>query len=303
MKTDSEKKTQKIKKKNRNVTALGFLILPLVLYSVFVIFPIIQAAYYGFFKWNGLGPCTNFVGFTNFITILKDSIFHKALINNFLIIALSMLLQLPTALLIALAIGRRLRGSIVFRTIFFLPYILSEVIAGVMWQFIYHPQFGLSNSFLADIFPSLKTAAFLGNPDTVFYAIFFVLWWKYFGLHMVLYIAGLQSIPVEVEEAAYIDGASEFRLNWHIVIPLLKPAIFISLFFSIIGSIQTFDIIWAMGQGDPINSAETMVTYLYKFGFQRFNIAYGSAVAIIIFLICLFVNFVYQRITVKHETN
>ena len=299
---DNEKKPRKVKKRNRNFTAVCFLLLPFTIYSVFVIWPIIQAGYFGFFKWNGLGPLTHFVGFSNFITILTDSIFHKALFHNFLIIVLSMLLQLPTALIIALLIGRRLRGSVFFRSIFFLPYVLSEVIAGVMWQFIYHPQFGISNSMLADIFPALKNFAFLGNPDTVFYSIFLVLWWKYFGMHMVLYIAGLQGIPEEIEEAACIDGASEFQLNWHVIIPMLKPAIMISLFFSVIGSIQTFDIIWAMGQGDPINSAETMVTYLYKFGFQRFNIAYGSAVAIIIFLICLMVNFVYQRISAKHET-
>jgi raffinose/stachyose/melibiose transport system permease protein len=211
-------------------------------------------------------------------------------------------LQIPTSLLIALLIGRRLRGSAFFRSIFFLPYILSEVIAGVMWTFIYHPQFGISNSILADFIPALKNAAFLGNPDTVFYAIFVVLWWKYFGMHMVLYIAGLQGIPEELEEAACIDGASEIQLNWHVILPLLKPTLMISLFLSIIGSIQVFDIIWSMGQGDPINSAETMVTYLYKFGFQRFNIAYGSAVAIIIFAICLVTNFLYQRFTAKHQT-
>jgi len=213
-----------------------------------------------------------------------------------------MLFQLPTALIIALVIGRKLRGSVIFRSILFLPYILSEVIAGVMWQFMYHPQFGFSNSILAKIFPFLKDSAFLGSPNTVFYAIFVVLWWKYFGLHMVLYITGLQGIPEELEEAAYIDGATELQMNWKIIIPMLKPAIMISVFFSIIGSIQTFDIVWVMVQGDPINGAETMVTYLYKFGFQRFNIAYGSAVAIVIFIICLLVNIIYQRVISQQET-
>jgi raffinose/stachyose/melibiose transport system permease protein len=294
-------KTSKLKLGNKNMTALSFLAIPLILYSLFVIVPIVQAAYFGFFKWNGLGAMTNFVGFENYITILKDKIFHKALLHNFLIILLSLALQLPFALLIALAIGRRLRGSIIFRSIFFLPYILAEVIAGVMWTFIYHPQFGLSNSVLSDIFPSLKTAAFMGNPDTVFYAIFVVLWWKYFGMHMILYIAGLQGIPEEIEEAAYIDGASNFRLNWHVIIPMLKPTIMISVFFSVIGAIQVFDVVWAMGQGDPINSAETMVTYMYKFGFQRFNISYGCAVAGIIFIICLFISLIYQRVSAKHS--
>jgi raffinose/stachyose/melibiose transport system permease protein len=299
-----EKKTRtrvyNIKRSNTKI-AFGFLVVPLIFYTIFVIIPVFQSAYFGFFKWNGLGSPTDFVYFKNFIDIIKHDVFHKALINNFLIIALSLLFQLPVALLLALAIGRRLRGSVIFRSIFFLPFILSEVIAGTIWRFIYHPQFGLSKSILADIFPSLKTAAFMGDPQTVFYAIFVVLWWKYFGLHMILYIAGLQNIPEEIEEAAYIDGANDRQLNWHIIIPLLKPAIIISVFFCVIGSLQTFDIIWAMGRGGPVNSAETMVTYLYNFGFQGHNLGYGSAVAIIIFLFCLVFNILYQKFTSEKE--
>jgi len=289
----------KISKRRNFLIALSFLALPLLFYTVFVIVPVIQAVHFSFYRWNGLGPLTDFVGFQNFKDILKDTVFHKALFNNFIIIVLSMLLQLPTALLFALIIGRRFKGSVIFRSIFFLPYILSEVIAGLMWQFIYHPQFGFPNSILSNIFPSLKNVALLGDPKTVLFAIFVVLWWKYFGLHMVLYIAGLQNIPDELEEAAYIDGTNEFQLNWYIIIPLLKPTILISLFFSIIGSLQTFDIIWAMGRGDPIHSAETMVTYLYKFGFQRFNLGYGSAVAIVIFFICLTLNIFYQKLIIR----
>jgi raffinose/stachyose/melibiose transport system permease protein len=285
--------------KTNILMAFTFLVIPLILYTLFVIIPIVQAVRYSFYKWNGLGPMTNFVGLKNFIEVITHDVFHKALLNNFIIIALSLLLQLPTALLLALLVGRRLKGSVFFRSIFFLPYILSEVIAGVMWQFIYHPQFGIPNSFLAKIFPSLQTMALLGDPKTVLYAIFVVLWWKYFGLHMVLYIAGLQNIPDELEEAAYIDGANEFQLNWYVIIPLLKPTILISVFFSIIGSLQVFDLVWAMTKGDPVHSSETMVTYLYKFGFQRFNLGYGSAVAIVIFFICLIINYFYQKLLMR----
>ncbi len=281
------------------IMVFSFLILPLAFYTLFVIFPVFQSIRYSFYRWKGLGALTNFIGFENFRQILKDAVFFKALGNNFIIIILSLVFQLPFALFLALLIGRKIKGSVFFRSIFFLPYVLSEVIAGAIWQFIYHPQFGIANSFFAEIFPQLRTSAFLGDPKLTLYLIFVVLWWKYFGLHMILYIAGLQSIPDELEEAAYIDGASEVQLNWYVIIPLLKPTILISLFFCIIGSLQVFDIVWAMGKGDPVHAAETMVTYMYKFGFQRFNLGYGSAAAIIIFCVCLIMNAIYQKLIVE----
>jgi raffinose/stachyose/melibiose transport system permease protein len=303
---DNKQNIEYIKNKNllsrkwtNTLTVLAFLSIPFIIYTVFVIIPVLQAAVFSLYKWNGLGPLTDFRGFKNFSLILQDRIFHKAIFNNIMIIILSLLLQLPTALILALLIGRDIRGKYLFRGIFFLPYILADVIAGLIWYFIYHPQFGISNSFLSKLFPILNSIALLGDPKTVFYAIFVAIWWKYFGLHMVIYIAGLQSIPVELEEAAYVDGANNFQLIWHIILPLLKPTIKITIFFSIIGSLQTFDIIWAMGKGDPINSAETMVTYLFKFGFQRFSLGYGSAVAIIIFLICLVFNGLYQKLVIR----
>jgi raffinose/stachyose/melibiose transport system permease protein len=119
---------------------------------------------------------------------------------------------------------------------------------------------------------------------------------------MVILIAGMQSIPVEVEEAAYIDGVNKWQLNWHIILPLLKPTILLSIFFSIVGSFQTFDIIWAMGRGDPVNGAETMVTYMYKYGFQRFQLGFGSAVAVVIFMITIGVSLLYQKFTAEKES-
>ncbi len=290
------------KKKHTFLVAIAFLALPLLIYTTFVIIPVIQAVFYSLFKWNGLGSLItqeNWRGIKNFILVFQDAVFYKALLHNALIIVLSILFQLPIALILALLIGRNLKGKVLFRSMFFLPFILSEVIAGLIWYFIYHTQFGIANSFLGDIFPVLKSISLLGNLKTTFYAIFVVIWWKYFGLHMVLYIAGLQGIPEELEEAAYVDGANKFQMIWYIILPLLKPTLKISLFFSIIGSFQMFDIIWAMGKGGPVNASETMVTYMYKNGFDKKNLGYACAVAIIIFLICLVFNIIYQRLVLK----
>ena len=118
---------------------------------------------------------------------------------------------------------------------------------------------------------------------------------------MIIYIAGLQSIPEELEEASQIDGVSRWQLNWHIILPLLRPTILISVFFCIIGSLQIFDVIWAMSKGGPVHASETMVTYLYNYGFIRLNIGYGSATAIIIFFICLIFSLLYQRFILSQE--
>jgi raffinose/stachyose/melibiose transport system permease protein len=298
----------KLKKKlfareRRNIIpALGFLILPLIVFTIFVIVPVVQAAVFSLFKWKGLGPLSNFTGIKNFIKILTDGIFHTALKNNFLVVFFSLTIQLPIALLIALAIGRNFKGSIIFRTIFFLPFILAEVIAGVIWLFIYNPQFGIQNTFISKIIPGFSKYAFVGDPNIVFYAIFLVVIWKYFGFHMIIYIAGLQNIPDELEEAAFIDGVNKWQLNWHIILPLLKPALLISVFFSIIGSFQLFDLVWVISKGGPVHASETMVTYLYNFGFIRFNLGYGSAVAVIIFLICLIFNILYQKFIMVRDS-
>ncbi|WP_174266715.1 carbohydrate ABC transporter permease [Spirochaeta thermophila] len=283
------------------LAAIGFLVIPFGLFVLFVFVPVFQAARYSVYSWNGLGPLTNYVGFKNFVNIFKDEVFRIALLNNIRVIILSLVIQLPLALVLAFLVEGLERGKILFRTIFFLPYIISEVIAGVIWSFIYNPQYGLPHTFLGEIFPAIKGIAFLGDPRYVFYAIFFVIVWKYFGLHMVIYIAGLQNIPQELKEAALIDGANSWQLNWHVILPLLLPTILISVFFSIIGSLQLFDIIWAMGKGDPVHAAETMVTYLYKFGFQRFKLGYGSAVALVIFFICLSFSIAYQRVILKAQ--
>lgn len=287
--------------------AMAFLIVPLIIFTFFVVLPVFKAAVYGLFRWNGLGPLTGpnagrktqFVGFGNFKEILSDPIFWKSFSHNVKIIVLSLLIELPIALILALMLSSKSKTNVALRTVFFIPYVVSEVIAGTVWQFIYNPQYGISTTFIANLFPEGTNFAFLGTPETVFNAIFVVVIWKYFGLYMILYIAGLQGISDDIREAAAIDGTNPLQLNFYIIIPLLIPTIVVTLFFCIVGSLQTFDIIWAMGKGDPVNSAETMVTYLYKFGFKRMQMGYGSAIAIVIFFICVTFNAVYQRLTTK----
>jgi len=289
--------------KRRQLPLLLLLLGPaLVLFTVFVIVPVFQAAIFSMFKWNGLGPLVDFRGFNNFIALFQNPIFHKALGNNLAIVVVSLVLEVPLALMLALWLSQaKFRFAVLFRTLFFLPYVFSEVISGILWQYIYHPQRGLVGAFYTSFLPGEQVPSLLGNPDTVLAGIMVVIIWKYFGFHMSILIAGLQDIPEEVKEAARIDGASETQTTWRIILPLLLPTIMISVFFAVVGSFQVFDIIWAMGKGDPVNAGESVVTFLYKFGIQRFNIGFGSATAVTIFLICLVFSVFYNRQAAKVE--
>src|SRR6266487_1514625 len=285
-----------------NLIIVLFLLPALILFLLFVIYPIFQSVYYSFFDWKGFGPAVDFVGLNNFKHILSDKVFLIALRNGLFIIAFSLLLQLPLSLALAVLVGRNLPGRVFFRTIFFMPYVLSEVITAIMWLFLYNPdpERGFINAILV-LLPGAKAQPWLGNTDTVLLAVFVALTWKYFGFHMLLYLTGLQNIPTEIEEAGRIDGANSFQNFFYITLPLLSSTIRTSVYLSVLGSIQQFILVWIMTKGGPVNASETLATYMYRFGFVRFQLGYGSAVAIYMFLICLIFSLIYLRLTRKPD--
>lgn len=288
---------------NKTFTIVLFLIPPLILYIYLVIVPVVQAVYYSFYKWNGLGPLTDFVGLDNYIRLLNEPVFRKAFTHNLFIAFSSVFLQLPFALGLALLLGRHLPGRTFFRVVLFLPYVLSEVVTGVIWSFIYRVEGGLLNTVIQFFVPGFKPISWLGDPNVVMWAIFIALSWKYFGIYLILFLAGLQNIPLELEEAARIDGASSRQVTRHVVLPLLGPTTRLTIFLAIVGSIQVFDLVWIMTTGGPVNASETMAVYLYKFGFQRFQLGYGSSVAVIIFLVAFTFSLLYQRYVMRRDLN
>jgi raffinose/stachyose/melibiose transport system permease protein len=274
-----------------------FLLPALILFLLFVIYPIFRSIYFSMFDWNGLGPAVDFVGLKNFTDITTDKVFLKALGNVGLIVAFSLGLQLPLALALAVMVGRDLPGRGIFRTIFFLPYVLSEVNVAIMWMLLFNPNpdRGLINAVAVAL--GGEPIGWLSDTNVVLWSIFIALTWKYFGFHMLLYLAGLQNIPAELEEAARIDGANSFQNFFYITLPLLGSTIRTSVYLSVLGSIQQFIIVWIMTKGGPVNASETLATYMYRFGFVRFQLGYGSAVAIYMFLICLAFSLIYQRLS------
>ena len=283
------------------LTILLFLLPALVLFLLFVIYPIFQSIYYSLFDWKGFGPAEDFVGLENFINILSDKVFMIALRNAFLLIVFSIFLQLPLSLLLAVMVGRDLPGRIFFRTVFFMPYVISEVITAIMWLFLLNPNpdRGFVNAVIVLIGGEAKP--WLGDTTLVLPALFIALSWKYFGFHMLLYLAGLQNIPQEVEEAGRIDGANSLQNFFYITLPLLGSTIRTSVYLSVLGSIQQFILVWIMSKGGPVNASETLATYMIRFGFVRFQLGYASAVAIYMFVLCLTFSLLYQRLARQQD--
>ncbi len=284
------------------LTVSLFLLPSLVLFLGFVVYPILQSVYYSLFNWKGFGPPVDFVGLDNYRRILTDRVFLLAVKNGVIIVVLSLAIQLPLALMLALMVGRDLPGRAFFRTIFFLPYVFSEVIVAIMWLGLFNPSpdRGLINALLV-LIPGAQAHPWLADPKTVLVCIFIVLTWKYFGFHMLLFMTGLQNIPADIEEAARIDGANRWQLLSRITIPLLSSTIRTSVYLSVLGSLQLFILVWIMTHGGPVNASEVMSTYMYRFGFVRFYFGYGSAVAIVMFLICLSFSLIYQRLAPQQD--
>lgn len=271
----------------------------LLVYVTFVFVPVVLAAYYSFFNWDGLGPLDRFIGFENYERALTDPVFHNAIKNNFIILALSMIIQGPLALGVALLLNRRIRGRGVIRLLIFVPYVLAEVIAGLAWKLILQPNGSFDALF--EFFGFEEQPLWLADENVALWTVFGVLTWKYLGLAIILLLAGLQGVPEELMEAASIDGANWWQIQRRITIPLLGPTIRIWAFLSIIGSLQLFDMVWILTEGGPVNSTHTMASYMVLYGLNRSQIGYGSAVAVILFFISLIVAMLYQRFALRRD--
>ena len=210
------------------------------------------------------------------------------------VIVLSLAIQIPFALGLAFLLSRDFRGRTAMRLIFFAPYVIAEVITGVVWTLMLQPN-GLADGLLTAVGLGELYDPWLAQPSTVMLTMFVIISWKYFGFHMILLLAGLKGIPAELEEAAAIDGASRAQTIRYVLLPLLGPTLRVSVFLSIIGALQLFDLIWVTTGGGPVNASNTMATYMFDWGFERHQLGYGTAVAVILFTGALVFGLIYQR--------
>lgn len=271
----------------------------LVLFTVFVILPMGEAAWYSLYNWNGYGLPTQFVGLRNFEVLFRRPAFLQSLINCGLIIVVSLTIQLPLALWLATLVSNRIRGAVTFRLIFFMPYVLADVAAGLIWRFVYDGEYGLFGAIGRAL--GIPELFLLADKDTAIYALLAVIVWKYFGFHMMLFIAGMQAIDRDLLEAAEIDGATRWQKFRYVTLPLLGSTLRLSVFFVIVGSLQLFDIVMPLTGGGPSDTTQTLVSFLYTFGVMRMQVGFGSAVGVVLFVLSVVLAFSYKRIFMRND--
>lgn len=275
----------------------------LLVFLGFVIFPVVMAAYYGFFSWQGYGAPTDFIGLRNYLNILQDSSFLEALSHNGIIVVLSLALQGPAAILLALLLNQKLRGQSVIRILIFIPYVISEVVVGTGWSLMLQTS-GAVNGFLENVGLGALQQDWLADPGIAIWTLMLIITWKYIGFAVILFLAGLQGIPEELTEAASLDGASYWQTQRRITLPLLAPTLRIWAFLSIIGALQLFDlvyIIWGQYVASTAGTS-TMATYMVVNGRNAGSYGYGNAVAVVLFVISLAVALAYQRFVLRRDT-
>ncbi|MBS4196110.1 carbohydrate ABC transporter permease [Lederbergia citri] len=268
----------------------GFLLIALIpsllIYTTFVILPIFWSAYYGFFEWRGMGSA-KYLGLANYIEVAQDPIFWRALKNNFIIIAASVFGQVPIALVLALILYKNSFVHRFVRSAVFMPMVLSTVVVGLIWGYMYHPQFGVVNFVLEKIGLESWTRAWLSDPKVNMYAVSVPIIWNFIGPYLIIFIASLQNIPSEINDAAKLDGAVAHKKLFYVTLPMIWNTIKVVIVLCISGSLKAFDQVFVMTGGGPAQTTELLATYMYNNTFNVYRYGYGSAISTMIIIISL----------------
>lgn len=277
-------------------TPYWFLAPALLWYLIFLVYPMGYSLVTSFHEWDGLKDSWTFIGIANYRKLfLEDETAQLAFRNTVVWTFLSVLLPTSIGLALAIALDSKLPGRVVFRTIFYGPGIVPLVAVGLIWAWMYNPQFGAVNSTLKLLGLRSWTKGWLSNFDTAFMATFVTYLWNHVGFPMVFYLAGLQSIPKEHYEAAALDGANAWQRFRHVTIPGLKETHVIVLSLAMIQAIKVFDLVYTMTYGGPGRATQVLGTWMYFQSFQYYNAGYGAAIAWVIALMILVVAIPYIR--------
>lgn len=257
----------------------------LLLMIVIVIVPIFISSYYSLLEWDGIGK-GSFIGLANYKAMLSDERMWSGVRNSLIFAVLSLFVQIPISLMIALIIAGGVKGEKFYRTIYFIPVIISTVVIGQLWMKIYNADYGLLNTLLRNTGLSSLAQDWLGQEATALICCFIPILWQYVGYHMLIMYAGIKGISPDINEAALIDGATGVQTARYITIPMLKPVLKICMTFSLIGALKVFDLIYVLTNGGPFFSTEVPSIYMYTTIFDSFHYGYGSAVSVFIIVEC-----------------
>ncbi|QGQ94518.1 sugar ABC transporter permease [Paenibacillus psychroresistens] len=278
-----------------------FILPAFLIFSIFIVIPIISSVYYSLTDWNGLDPVINFVGMKNYHTLINDSEVWIALKNTVVFAVLVTIFQNVISLLLALLVDGSQWYYRYLRVVYLIPALLSALAIGYIWSYLYNPVFGIINTFLENIGLGQLAQDWLGDPKWSMYSIVFTNLWQWAGISMIIYMAGLQAISADLYEAANIDGAGKWQTFEKITFPLIAPAFTINIMISIIGSFKVFDIIYVMTKGGPGTATESLAILLYKKAFNFNEMGYGTSIAVVMFLIILIISIFQLSILRKRE--
>jgi raffinose/stachyose/melibiose transport system permease protein len=271
----------------RSATAALFLLPAFVFLAVFIVWPLLLSMQLSFYEWNGISPDRTFVGLTNWKALAGDSIFWKALGNNLIVVALSIGIQLPVAMALAVLLHRGGNRLKIFKVVYFFPMLMSTVAVGALFKAVYDLQFGAVTPLLRALGLASLARDWLGDSQVALFSVVAVICWQFIPFYMILFLARLAGIPNELREAAAMDGATGGQYFWRVELPLMRGIIMTAMTLSLIGSLKYFDLIWVMTEGGPSRATELMATYMYKEAFSSFRMGYGSTIATAMFFIVM----------------
>jgi ABC-type sugar transport system permease subunit len=285
----------------RNRAGYLFILPAFLLYVVFMIYPFLYSIYLSFTDWNGATPVKDFVGLENYRNLFDDELLWTALKHNLIWVVIGTIGPMVIGLLLAVLLWRQPRGFTLFRTIYFMPQVLSPVVIAIVWGWIYNPIFGLLNQALDRVGLESVSRGWLGDPDVALYAVLIAAIWAETGFVFVVFLAGLQNVSRDLLEAATLDGANAWRRFKDVTVPQLSNVINVVTALLLIGGFSVFDIIFVMTAGGPANSTEVIATYTYTEAFTQNRIGYSQTLSLIMTVISLVASVVFLRLRERRE--
>lgn len=289
------------RKKGFDKTACAFIAPAFIIFTLFIIVPTVSSVYYSFTSWDGISPNVKFIGLANYKEIFTSARFGNALKNTVILTIFISVMENLFALVLALMVDNVRWGKNAFRSVFYIPVLVSGIVSGFIWKIMYNYNFGTINTMLQDIGMGNFKQDWLGNTAFTLLCIGVVLVWKGAGYYMIIYLASLQSVSMDLIEAAQIDGANPFQRFRHITMPLISGAFTINFTLSLINGLKVFDQINVMTDGGPGFTSETLVYLLYKVGFNEGRQGFGTAVGIMLLFIIILLNTIQQKFLRSRE--
>ena len=283
------------RQRRRHRAGLWFVLPAFLFYCVFFAFPFLASIGLSFTTWNGIG-WPSFSGLANWVRFVGDGEALSALWHNVIWVVIGTAVPILVGLCVAVLLWSGARGSMVYRTIYFLPMVLSPVVVAVIWSWIYNPLFGLLNTALRAVGLGDLATGWLGEPSTALYAVLATAIWSYLGFCIVVLYAGLQKVNTELVDAARVDGASASQRFRNVIVPQIRPVLTMVIVYTVIGGFNVFDVVWVMTGGGPNNASEVIATYTYEVAFRNSEYGYGATLSMVMSILALLAGWLALRL-------